>query len=462
MKKQLIILIILPLLFAACGEDFTKLGPISERNALNFYNAPTDFEAAIVGAYDALQDKGTFGVNYMLLTEMRSDNGANAGGSTGLAEALQRVDDFEEIDTDNILKDTWLASYEGINRTNMILSQIDGVNFPNQAQKDQIKGEALFIRALFYYHLAVFYGNIPERYEDTLGDIAEGTQVSAEKIFDRLATDLTTAAGLLPTSTTDGRATSHAANALLGRVHLQNGNNSAAVGPLNSVVNSNAFQLVPNYSDIWGVGNKFNVESIFEIQYKSGTSEGSAYTDMLTPNGVGGRAVGAGITPVDPTSDLIAAFDQVNDARYDGTLKVNPASATGALYIQKYDSNPTVINDADNNWIEIRYAEVLLSLAEALGESPEAYNLINRVRSRAGLPDISAASPGTFAEKILEERRLEFAFENKRWADLLRLGKAKSVMANHLNVAESEIRLVYPIPRSQIDVSAGALSQNTY
>lgn len=465
MKKQLLILVILPVLLATCGKDFTRLGPVSDRNALNFYKTPTDFEAAVIGAYDALQQKGTFGVNYILLTELRSDNGQNAGGATGLAESIQRIDDFEEIDTDNDIKDTWLASYDGINRTNQILAQIDGVDFPNQGQKDQIKGEALFIRSLLYYHLAVTFGNIPERFEDNLGDIGEADQVPADKIFDRIASDLAEAETLLPPASANGRITSYAAAALQGRVLLQNGKNADAVAPLQRVVDSQEYELVSNFSDIWGVDNKFNKESIFEIQYKSGISEGSRYTDIFTPNGQGGRAVGAGITPIDPTPDVLAAYDQANDARYNGTFAVNPESATGAMYVRKYDSHPTVINDADNNWIEIRYAEVLLNLAEALGEGQDAYDLINEVRHRAGFTaadDIGSSTPGTFEEKLLEERRLEFAFENKRWPDLVRLGKAKEVMAAHLGVAESKIRLIFPIPLGQIDASAGKLTQNTF
>lgn len=429
MKKRLLILLI-PMLVLSCGEDFTLLSPISERNTENFYKTPTDFEAAIVGAYDALQSKGTFGVNYILLMEMRADNGQNAGGATGLAASLQQIDDFKEIPTAGELKATWADSYQGISRANAILSRIDAIKFSDETVKKKIKGEALFIRSLLYYHLAVIFGNVPEQFDEVTSLDFQIKQVPASTIYTRIAADLTEAEGLLPATTNNGRITSGAAAALLGRVYLQAGKKAEAVAPLQRVMASAAnYELITDYKKIWGVGNKLNKESIFEIQYKSGTTEGSSYTDMYTPNGKGG-GVGGGVSPVSPTPDVLALFDAaalLGDQRAAGTIAVNAADNTN--YVGKFDSKPTVKFDADNNWIEIRYAEVLLNLAEALGEGTPAYNLINEVRNRAGLPNIDASTPGTFAEKLLNERRLEFAFENKRWADLLRFGKAKEVMA---------------------------------
>ena len=99
-------------------------------------------------------------------------------------------------------------------------------------------------------------------------------------------------------------------------------------------------------------------------------------------------------------------------------------------------------------------------LAEALGETTQAYAYINQVRTRAGLPAISSTTAGTFAQKLLDERRIEFALENHRWQDLLRFGVAKATMAKQLVVPEADIRLLYAIPQKEIDVSNGKLVQN--
>lgn len=160
MKKSLLILL-LPVLFISCSEDFTVLGPISERNVVNYYKTQSDFEVAINGAFDALQSNGTFGVNYVLFMEMRADNTENGGGATGLAATLEQLDKFDELDTASELNNTWIASYEGIARANTILSRIDEVSFTSDDLKNRIKGEALFIRSLLYYHLGVIFGNVP-------------------------------------------------------------------------------------------------------------------------------------------------------------------------------------------------------------------------------------------------------------------------------------------------------------
>ena len=101
-----------------------------------------------------------------------------------------------------------------------------------------------------------------------------------------------------------------------------------------------------------------------------------------------------------------------------------------------------------------------MNLAEAVGEGAEGYGYINQVRARAGLAAIDGTTPGSYDDKLLQERRVELAFENKRWPDLLRHGKAKSVMASHLSIDEGSVTLLFPIPQSQIDVAPDEMSQN--
>jgi hypothetical protein len=459
MKTRFLTLLIPALLFTACSDDFTTLSPISERNIGSFYQTQGDFEVAINGAYDALQARGTFATNFVLMMEMRADNAANGGGATGLAATLEALDTFGEIATAEELLDTWEDSYAGIARANTILARIDGADFTDEGIRDQIKGEALFVRSLLYYHLAVIFGNIPFQFEEATTPNITVEQVSAGQIYTKIAEDLATAQGLLPStvsSSNEGRATSHAAAALLGRVHLANGNKGAAATALQSVVNSGQYQLVDNYADLWGEANEFNAESIFEVQFVGGgVGEGSPFIDMFTPNGLAG-GVGGGVAPQDVTQDLIDAYEE-GDARLGATIDLtNPEDP----WVKKFDGVPFDAAESGLNWMEIRYAEVLLNLAEALGEGTQAYGYINQVRARAGLDPIDASTPGSFNEKLLHERRVEFAFENKRWADLLRHGVAKSVMASHLGVSEGTITLLYPIPQSQIDVSPNDMTQN--
>lgn len=465
MKTRIFIYLVPVLLLVSCKDSFTSLAPISQRNVKNFYQTETDFNVAVTGAYDALQEDGTYGKNYVLMLGMRADNLANGGGATGLAASLEAIDQFNEIATAGELQATWSDSYKGIARCNSILSHIDDVDF-GEAAKNQIKGEALFLRSLFYYNMAVIFGNIPIQ----LGEISTPTnveieQVPASQIYSQIAADLETAQGLLPESYTGanvGRATSGAANALLGKVYLTAGDNTRAETALRRVVDSGLYDLVPDYADIWGVGNENNMESVFEVQFKKGgIGEGSGFTDFFFPGTTAGT--GDGNIPQLPTDDIVNSYE-VGDERLDKSLDENYVDNAGDTidqdWVIKYESTPFSSLDADNNWIVIRYADVLLMLAEAIGESIEAYDLINEVRNRAGLGDIGLATPGTFEDKLLQERRVELAFENHRWPDLLRFGKAKEVVSAQLGVPESKITLLFPIPQREIDVAPDDIVQN--
>lgn len=462
MKEQFLYMSILAILLVSCGEDFTSLSPISERNNQNFYQNETDFTVAINGAYDALQSDGTYGRTYILLNEMRSDNVANDAGASGLSITLEQIDKFSEFPDNEYVQRAWTASYAGIARTNAILGRIDAAGF-SQDLKDQFKGEALFIRSLLYYNLAVLFGNIPLQLKEIVNpENIEVTQVPASAIYSRIAQDLEQAEALLPSANTGGyetgRATSGAAAALLGKVYLTAGNPSAAATALRRVVNSQKYALVEDYGSLWGVENENNIESIFEIQFKSGgQGEGSGFIEYFaTPFRISG-GVGGGNTPMSVTDDLLNAFNTEGE-RYQESIGYDEAS--GANYVTKYVGEQSIPFDANNNWVVLRYADVLLMLAEAIGESNETYGFINQVREKRGLEPIDGSTPGTFEEKLLHERRVELAFENHRWQDLLRFGKAKEVMAEHLDIPEERVSLLYPIPLDEISVARGGLIQN--
>lgn len=472
MKRLGTYLLVIPVLVlvVSCGEDFTILAPQSERNVENFYQTDTDFETAVIGAYSALANNDAYGRNYMLLLEMRADNTDNGGGSTGLAESLARINLFDELTTASELERTWVGAYRGIARTNTVLSRINNHEFTNSATKDRIEGEALFIRSLFYYNLAVIFGNIPLQLEEVTSPNVTVSQVTANDVYSQLATDLARAENLLPASYSGsdvGRATSGAAATLLGLVELTAGNNGQAEAALRRVVDSNEYELIANYADIWGTSNENNAESIFEIQYKSGgQGTGSGYTEYYSPDlqisgGVGGGNVPQALN--DATLEIFENDDQRGMGGSFGLTTPDDPEDDPAEYISKFDASQSIAFDSDINLIVFRYADVLLMLAEAIGESQEAYDLIDEVRERAGLTVPSATLPGTFEEILLLERQREFVAENKRWPDLLRFGVAQSVMANVFadeGLTESDIRLLYPIPQRELDAAPGALQQN--
>ena len=463
MKKNILFTLLILIQFS-CSKEFTELSPISERNIQSAYKTATDFSVAVNGAYDALQLSGTYGKVYLLLNEMRSDNTFNGGGANGIAATLQEIDLFKEIATATELSSSWADSYKGIARCNIILDKIDASVVADDLKK-RYKGEALYIRSLFYYNLAIIFGNVPLQLTDVAspGDV-NLKQYSANEVYAQIITDLTLAETLLPAKYTGvdvGRVTTGAVSALLGKVYLTKGDKTNAIVALNKVVNSKNYTLVTDYAKLWGGANENGAESIFEIQFKTGgQGEGSGYFEYFAS--ILGRSggVGGGNTPMPMTPDLLASYE-VGDLRYAKSIYRNN-KLPDTTYSLKYITTQTTTFDGDNNWYVSRYADVLLMLAEALGEGTEAYTHINSVRARAGLPAISASTTGTFTEKILKERRSEFALENHRWQDLLRLGAAASTIAKHLSITESNVRKVFPIPQKEIDVSNGKLIQNTF
>lgn len=460
--KKILLYSTLGLMLVSCKKSFTELAPISQRSVQTSYKTQADFTVAVSGAYDALQLNGTYGRIYLLMNEMRSDNVANGAGASGVAATLEDIDRHREITTATEISGCWTDSYKGIARCNIILDRIDGASFPD-ALKKQFKGEALFIRSLLYYNLAVLFGNIPLQLND-VNSPSEITvnQVSASKVYEQIIADLTLAETLLPAKYTGadlGRVTSGAANALLGKVYLTTGNKTAAATVLRKVISSNNYSLVSDYARLWGGANENGPESIFEVQFKSGgQGEGSGFFEYFAS--ILGRSGGAGggNSQMSITADMVSAY-AAGDLRYAKSIYRNNR-LPDTSYVTKYITTQTTAFDGENNWVVLRYADVVLMLAEALGETAESYTLINNVRARAGLAPISAATPGTFQEKLLAERRVEFAFENQRWQDLLRFGMAKSVMARHLNIPESSVRLLFPIPQKEIDVSGGRIVQN--
>lgn len=455
---------ILPLLagvLLACSEDFTNLNPVSQRNVGGFYQTANDMNTAINAAYKGLQLGGTYNQSFWIMQEMRTDNTDQGPDGTGLAAELTVIDNFSEIATSEIITAAYTDSYLGIARSNIVLDRIDAITM-DQATKDRIKGEALFIRSLLFYNLAVSFGNIPMPLNEAKS-ADEGRalpQVPAAELYKQVIADLQKAEAALPikyASNADlGRATKGAAAALLGKVYLTTGDKASAATTLKRIIDTYGYSLVPDYANLWGLANENNRESIFEVQFKGGgTGTGNTFTNSFSP--LLRQTTGAYRNR--PTQDMVNAYERGDD-RFRKSMDTSYVNAQGALltntrndvrFITKYGrENAFNENDASNNFVVLRYADVLLMMAEALGESDAAYGYINQVRARAKLAPISAATPGTFVDKLLRERRVELAFENHRWADLLRFGKA----AEKLQAQGKTPRLLYLIPQRELDINS--------
>jgi hypothetical protein len=266
---------------------------------------------------------------------------------------------------------------------------------------------------------------------DQAFELIRSPQADAWKQIEK---DLTEATALLPATYPAnqlGRVTKGAAVSLLGKVYLTQKKYAEAVTTLKQVLTM-GYSLVPNYADNFNPARKNGPESIFEVQYQGGNDLGewSNFAYIFAPRLSAGSVTGfANTTPGGrniPTNDIIAAYEP-GDLRKDASLKTSytlNGTVVPIPYVTKFTFPHTITGRTDNNWPVLRYADVLLMLAEAINEqtgpTAEAFDYLNQVRKRAGLKEVTGLDKAAFKTAVLKERRVELAFENHRWFDLKR------------------------------------------
>ncbi|MBC6491398.1 RagB/SusD family nutrient uptake outer membrane protein [Flavihumibacter stibioxidans] len=466
-----------------CSKDFIELAPVSQNNVVNFYKTAADMKIAVNAAYGALQYSGQYFSAMHEIAEVRSDNTGILDVQTGLN--VVEIDIFTNQSSNTLLNNMWNDHYRGIQQCNIVIDRIDAINM-DAATRDRYVGEVKFLRALMYFNMVRTFGDLPLVIKE-IRNPEEGyayTREPVDAVYAQIIADLKEAEAKLPaiyTGTEIGRATSGAAKSLLGKVYLTRKDFTAAAAKLKEVIDGTAtskYMLLSNYEDIFKVTNENHRESIFDVQFKKGgTGEGSPFTNQFAPrsSGVIVSKVGPGLGYNIPTQDMEDAYE-TGDLRKDLSMAngyMNGASFVASKYIKKYLDVPFQANDADNNWPVLRYADVLLMYAEALNElgyvaDGPAFDYLNQIRTRAGLqpktavnaePSLQIADQAAFRLAIEQERRVELAFENHRWFDLVRTDRAIAVMAAH-GISIQPYQLLYPIPQSQIDINPEMIKQN--
>lgn len=456
------------LIFLTVGcSDFLELNPISNANENGFYQTAEDMKTALVSAYATLYDiwgpEGLPSFYGELMSEnVYSDNTAGT------------VADFEAFDThigmttsNTLVEGYWETYYKAIYVINQVIYKGTPLGGDEVAQ---YIAEAKFLRALYYFDLVRAWGDVPLILTPVTVSESYGiARTPSSKVYGQIVQDLIDAANILPVKTNErftGAATCDAANALLGKVYLTMGNKTDAITYLNKVYKK--FTLEDKYEDLWSLSNKNCKESIFEIQYAETTSSSqpySKYWSIFTP--IDNRIVtawGAGINQV--SDDLWNAYE-TGDPRRDASIADGYETAKGDFvatrYCIKWKDTEAKVNGlrelARNNFIILRYADVLLLLSEATGDA----KYLNEVRDRAGLP--LYGTPGypsqynTITAAIQHERQVELAMEFHRWFDLQRLGTAATVIKNCSKNVSNPIYLL-PIPQKVIDQNPSVITQN--
>lgn len=457
------------LVCSACQDDFLALSPISSADVDKFYKTPADFQTAILGAYSTLQTGGMYG-NWFLFSEERSDN-TEQEDYAGTTQVYGDFDTFTLLSTNSFISDAWNAHYRLINQCNTILERIQSITFPDAALKDQLIGEAKFLRALSYFNLVRVYGDVPLVLTPISG--AEAYQISRSPLADiypQIEGDFSDAASKLPATHTGasfGRATKGAAATMLGKVYLTRKQYAQAAQALKSVIDGGAYVLLPSYATVFQDANAHNKESVFEVSYKaSSQGEGSNFATNFSPKRgavyITGQGSGQGYNR--PTQNVIAAYEAGDQRK---TVSLSETWTDGKqVYADPYVKKTFITAlatayDGDGNWIVTRYADVLLMYAEALneqGQTAQALPYLNQIRIRAGLAEKSGLSQVEMRLALEQERRIELAFEGHRWFDLVRTERALTVMkATGKTISERD--LLFPIPQQQIDINP-LLKQN--
>ncbi|HEX8424922.1 RagB/SusD family nutrient uptake outer membrane protein [Hymenobacter sp.] len=473
----------------ACEDKFLDIQSETSLTTGTFFKTQADFQSAVNGIYQPL--RGLYS-NAFVMGEMHSDNTYYIYNPSDRGQfESENIAEFILLPTNGISTNKYVTNYRIISRANQVLSLIDAATFDETA-RNTLKGEALFLRAMAYFELVRYFGSVPLH----LTPVTDRSQAalplaSPDDVYKQIVADAQQAATLLPGKKTQiaGRATSGAAKTLLGDVYMVQKQYALAETVLKEVVASGDYTLLPNYAAVFDPTSKNNGESVFEVQYQVG-SDGYAsnFIYQFLPRPIAAATVGTltgvsnpqGLLVLEafntPTPDLIAAYEP-NDRRKEVSIGTAPAT-DGTVYpfVKKYLHPHTQFGLTNDNWPVYRYAEVLLLLAEALteqGKTAEAVPLLNQIRTRAGLAGTTQTSQAGLRDAIARERRVELAFENKRWLDLVRTGKAVEVMTAHgvriranprayylpagvtlLPAAYSTIPLTFPLPASEAQLSA--------
>lgn len=495
MNAKLIVCCLLVMIMTGC-KKFLEVIPETALSSATFFTQEADFKQAVNGAYVPL--RGIVNGPAYLLGEMHSDNTYYYRNILfGATEQQENIADFSiptsnGITTNVHVTNQYRLDYQIIARTNQILTTIDAVDF-EAGSKNNLKGQALFLRAYAYFELVRYFGKVPLHLTAvTNRQEAALPLATSEQIYTQIIKDADEAGKLLlPKSTQEaGRATSGAAKTLLANVYIVQKKWAEAEKLLKDVVTNDGYALMPDYNDAFSTtsGNKNNQESVFEVQFQEGSA---GYNGSIIYNFIPRPITAAELQPITgtsnpqplsgegnnaPTPDIIAAYEPA-DKRKD--ISIGYVTLSGSLrankvypYIKKFAKPHALHGNTGNNWPIYRYSEVLLFLAEALaeqGKAAEAATYLNQVRARAGLGVSTAAN---VRDAIYDERRVELAFENKRWFDLVRTGRAVAVITAYgnrvkanpqayyypegavpPNNAFTNIDLVYGLPAAEADLS---------
>ncbi|MEJ2905724.1 RagB/SusD family nutrient uptake outer membrane protein [Pedobacter panaciterrae] len=517
MKNKILYIVAVSIGFLSCKKSELDLVPKTSVSAPTFFKSETEFQQAVVSAYSNLRGVAFTGI-YM--DEMRSDNtffnyySSDRGSETSIEAMAVFLDNSLSSAEPNNAGNRYGNDYSGIAKANTVLTRLKANTIGlSQSSMDDLSGQALFLRAYYYFDLVTHYGGVPLQLEEIVSETgAFLPRNTVDEVYAQIIADLNDAIAKLPVATAfpqTGRVSKGAAKMLLAYAYMSKPTRDYAKAETELLdITKMNYTLLPNYTDVFSPTNKNNSESIFEVQYKAGNDgQQSDFIWRFIPKttnteailGLHGTNQRGGITSGGwnaPTQEMVSSYES-GDKRLPASIGVAigtqtgdsftissvvspvnftpPAGKTFYYFINKYVFPPyTVEWNTDQNWPVYRYSGALLLLAECLvkqGKNAEALPYLNQVRKRAGLPNLASATD----DNVASEMRHELAFENHRWTDLVRNGKAvetlnakgkqlKSLygwlLPASFNVTNN--RLIYAIPSREVQINSNLVQNPGY
>lgn len=523
---------------SSCGDDFLSVEPASSLPIDGYYNTKAHVDEALTAAYApmAWYDQYNGICPLFLVSDVQGDDIYVGGGNTSDQTEIHLASQYKSTSLLNF-KGAWTTSYSGINRSNLVIKDVDEATVLSDAEKATYIAEAKTLKAFYYLQLWKFWGNVPY-YEKNLESPYIAEQLSASEVYNKVIAMLeevikSNALPMKETAARSGHATQAFAEMLFADYVMYQKDESRyqqALGYMEDIINSRKYRLMSDYAGIWEQSGEWCDESIYEINYCAkgskrswGSPDAAGGTVVPTLIGIDGLSYKASAAHLaenpsyapkqelnggwgfgDVSKEVYDLYEKddirrtggiVNMADYAADYKARTGDEvtyngryqnTGIFllkYLGRHGGNDGAVGEVDMGWDNnqriYRYSETLLNAAELIlrtgGDVAKAQGYYNEVRNRA-----HASARTVSLDNLLEERRLEFVGEGKRYYDLIRFGKAAEVLkpggGKVLNKAKTaydvlgvperiqwtESKKYLPIPQDEIEAAKGTLKQNEY
>jgi starch-binding outer membrane protein, SusD/RagB family len=501
--RPYVFLFAISILLMSC-EDFLEKNPTTQISSPTFWKTRNDADMALAGVYSRL-NVDTFNWRGVYALDIMAGDANEGGQSLGASSWGTFAQGQMEAVSGGLLANVYIHCYRGVGSCNFFLANIDKVDMPAN-MKTIYKAEVQFLRALFYFNLVDFYGGVPLYTTPVTIEESSVAKSTKEQVYTQVLADLDFAIANLPNTdySRSGHAVKGSALALKSRVMLNMSDWTGAAAAAKQVMDDGKFSIFNNYKTMFlAEGQNNNPEIMFSTKYLNPDNSSDQDIQLLwwgiyTPRHelkdayecIDGLPISA--SPLyDPINwklnrdpRLIENVRAFTDKAIKKSGEVvsfawNGVSQTGLSVVKAGNVEMLPIDYAtrsEQDWVLIRYAEVLLNFAEATNEAqgPTAavYNAINEVRARPGvnMPPLPAGlTKEQMRERIRNERRVEFAFEGMRYRDIRRWKTAETYIntlidpgSNIKRVFNPAKHYLFPFPQSEIDINKNLVQNPGY